>query len=135
MPNHQAVMSGHCLGNSKALPLLDANKFDVYTGHYALQMLKSMRTGSVLLHCWSVALEEFDFTVHHRPGKAQIHVDGLSRLPVEQAPPKEEETALVIQPLADKAAAHQAVHSCTKSLMWEPRPYEALSRSLLVYCG
>ena len=45
-----------------------------------------MRTGSALLHRWSAALEEYDFTVKHRPGKAQTHVDGLSRLPVDPTP-------------------------------------------------
>ena len=47
----------------------------------------SMRTGSALLHRWSAALEEYDFTVKHRPGKSQTHVDGLSRLPVDPPPP------------------------------------------------
>ena len=41
-----------------------------------------MRTGSTLLHRWSAALEEYDFSVKHRPGKLQTHVDGLNRLPV-----------------------------------------------------
>ena len=48
-----------------------------------------MRTGSALLHRWSAALEEYDFTVKHCPGKAQSHVDGLSRLPVDPAPPED----------------------------------------------
>ena len=65
-----------------------AMPFEVYTDHYALQWLKTMRTGSALLHRWSAALEEYDFTVEHRPGKAQTHVDGLSRLPVDPAPPE-----------------------------------------------
>ena len=64
-----------------------------------------MRTGLALLHHWSAALEKFDFTVHHWPSKAQTHVDGLSRLPIEQAPPGGEEAALTIQPLANKEAA------------------------------
>ena len=54
-----------------------------------------MRTGSALLHHWSAALEEYDFTVRHRPGKIQTHVDGLSRLPVDPAPP--EDTILHIE--------------------------------------
>ena len=66
-----------------------AMPFEVYTDHYALQWLKTMRTGSALLHRWSAALEEYDFTVKHRPGKAQTHVDGLSRLPVDPAPPED----------------------------------------------
>ena len=63
--------------------------FEVYTDHYALQWLKTVRTGSALLHRWSAALEEYDFTVKHRPGKAQTHVDGLSRLRVDPAPPED----------------------------------------------
>ena len=74
---------------------LMAMPFEVYTDHYALQWLKTMRTGSALLHRWSAALEEYDFTVCHRPGKAQTHVDGLSRLPVGPAPP--EDTLLHVQ--------------------------------------
>ena len=48
-----------------------AMPFEVYTDHYALQWLKTMRTGSTFLHRWSAALEEYDFTVKHRPEKAQ----------------------------------------------------------------
>ena len=31
-----------------------------------------MRTGSALLHRWSAALEEYDFTVRHRPGNPRL---------------------------------------------------------------
>ena len=74
---------------AKFRPYLMAMPFEVYTDHYALQWLKTMRTGSVLLHHWSAALEEYDFTVKHLPGKAQTHVDGLSRLPVDPALPED----------------------------------------------
>ena len=74
---------------AKFCPYFMAMPFEVYTDHYALQWLKTMRTGSSLLHRWSVALEEYDFTVKHRPGKAQTHVNGLSRLPVNPAPPED----------------------------------------------
>ena len=72
-----------------------------------------MRTGSVLLHCWSAALEEYDFTVHHRPGKAQSHVDGLSQLPV--GPPPPENTLLHIQIDTEEEARKlaQELHSAT----------------------
>ena len=42
-----------------------------------------MKNESALLHRWAAALEDYQFTVHHRPGKLQGHVDGLSRLPRE----------------------------------------------------
>ena len=72
-----------------------------------------MRTGSVLLHCWSAALEEYDFTVCHRPGKAQTHVDGLSRLPVGSAPP--EDTLLHVQVDTEEEARRlaQELHTAT----------------------
>ena len=74
---------------AKFRPYLMAMPFEVFTDHYALQWLKTMRTVSALLHRWSAALEEYDFTVKHRPGKVQTHVDGLSRLPVDPALPED----------------------------------------------
>ena len=91
---------------------LMAMPFGVFTDHYALQWLKTMRTGLALLHRWSAALEEYDFTVHHRPGKAQTHVDGLSQLPVDPAPP--EDTLLHVQLLDNEEEARklaQELHS------------------------
>ena len=72
-----------------------------------------MRTGSALLHRWSAALEEYDFTVHHRPGKVQTHVDGLNRLPVGPAPP--EDALLHIQVDSEEEACKlaQELHSAT----------------------
>ena len=79
--------------------------FEVYTDHYALQWLKTMHTGSALLHHWSAALEEYDFTVRHRPGKSQTYVDGLSRLPVD--PPPSEDTLLQVRLLEDEEEARK----------------------------
>ena len=55
---------------AKFRPYLMVMPFEVYTDHYALQWLKTMRTGSALLHHWLAALEEYDFTVEYRPAKA-----------------------------------------------------------------
>ena len=98
---------------AKFRPYLMAMPFEVYTDHYALQWLKTMRTGSALLHRWSAALEEYDFTVRHRPGKAQTNVDGLSRLLVGPAPP--EDTLLHVQIDTEEEARKlaQELHSAT----------------------
>ena len=64
-----------------------------------------MRTGSALLHCWSAALEEYDFSVKHRPGKSQTHVDGLSRLPVD--PPPSEDALLQVRLVEDEEEARK----------------------------
>ena len=87
--------------------------FEVYTDHYALQWLKTMRTGSALLHRWSAALEEYDYTVRHRLGKVQTHVDGLSRLPVGPAPSEDTIFHLDIQDAAEARRLAQELHSAT----------------------
>ena len=98
---------------AKFRPYLMAMPFEVFTDHYPLQWLKTMRTGSALLHRWSAALEEYDFTVQHRLGKIQTHVDGLSRLPVGPAPP---EDALLHLQVDNEEEAHrlaQELHTAT----------------------
>ena len=74
---------------AKSRPYVMLMPFEVYTDHYVLQLLKTLRTGSALVHQWSAALEECDFMVKHHPGKSQTHVDGLSHLPVDPPPPED----------------------------------------------
>ena len=90
---------------AKFRPYLMAMPFEVFTDHYALQWLRTMCTGSALLHRWSAALEEYDFTVRHRPGKVQTHVDGLSRLPVDPAPPEDTILHIEVQNEEEELAA------------------------------
>ena len=99
---------------AKFRPYLMAMPFEVYIDNYALQWLKTMRKVSALLHRWSAALEEYNFTVKHRSGKAQTHVDGLSRLPVDPAPP--EDVLLHIHLLENEEKARKLakeLHSAT----------------------
>ena len=98
---------------AKFRPYLMAMPFEVYTDHYALQWLKTMRTGSALLHRWSAALEEYDFTVRHRPGKVQTHVDGLSCLPVGPAPPDDTILHIEVQDEEEARRLAQELHTAT----------------------
>ena len=100
-------------GVAKFRPYLMAMPFEIFTDHYALQWLKTMRTGSALLHRWSAALEEYDFTVRHRPGKVQTHVDGLSRLPVEPAPPEDTILHIEVQNEEEARRLAQELHTAT----------------------
>ena len=72
-----------------------------------------MRTGSALLHRWSAALEEYDFTVRHRPGKIQTHVDRLSRLPVDPAPPEDTILHIEVQNEEEARRLAQELHTAT----------------------
>ena len=98
---------------AKFRPYLMAMPFEVFTDHYALQWLKTMCTGSALLHRWSAALEEYDFTVQHRPGKIQTHVDGLSRLPVDPAPPEDTILHIEVQNEEEARRLAQELHTAT----------------------
>ena len=66
------------INNFRNYPI--ANHFKIYTDHYSLQWLRSMKHESALQHRWAAQLEDYDFEVLHRPGKNQDHVDALSRL-------------------------------------------------------
>ena len=71
------------MGDQEFSQYLIANHFIVYTDHYSLQWLRSMKHESALLHRWAAQLEDYDFEILHRPGKNQVHVDALSRLPLD----------------------------------------------------
>ena len=102
----------------KFRPYLMSMPFEIFTDHYALQWLRSMRTGSSLLHRWAALLEEYTYTIRHRPGKSQTHVDGLSRLPVGVAPPEDqdpERVATIREITAREEAIRilEAIHATT----------------------
>ena len=76
---------------------------------------------------WSAALEEYDFTVKHRPGKSQTHVDGLSRQPVDPPPP--EDTLLQVRVLNDEGEARRITRELhTANPPQWPRVVETLPR-------
>ena len=54
--------------------------FEIFTDHYSLQWLRSMKSEDAMLSRWAASLEDYDFEIKHRPGKNQGHVDALSRL-------------------------------------------------------
>ncbi|KAG3117763.1 hypothetical protein PI124_g10694 [Phytophthora idaei] len=61
---------------------LDKREFDLYTDHSALSWIFSPgnRTTNSKLARWAMELSNSPFKVHHKPGTAMGHVDGLSRL-------------------------------------------------------
>ena len=53
--------------------------FDVYTDHIALKWLQSIKQTTGRLARWSLMLQGYNFTIHHRPGKKNTVADALSR--------------------------------------------------------
>ena len=53
------------------------------TDHCPLSYLKSMAPKSQLLSRWMLILQCYDFSIKHRPGKANANADALSRCPLE----------------------------------------------------
>lgn len=58
--------------------------FTVITDHAALKWLMSRKDLTGRLARWSLALQQFDFTIEHRKGSANVVPDALSRLTIDE---------------------------------------------------
>lgn len=56
--------------------------FTIITDHHALKWLLSLKNPTGKLYRWSIKLSTYNYTLIHKPGKSQQHVDALSRAPV-----------------------------------------------------
>lgn len=68
-------------GIKKFQSYLYGRHFNVYTDHNALKWLMSVKDPTGRLARWSLLLQQFDFTIHHRSGKSNGNADALSRRP------------------------------------------------------
>lgn len=60
-------------------PYLEGSKSIVYTDHQALVWLLRGKALKGRLVRWALRLQEFDFSVHYRPGVENVVPDALSR--------------------------------------------------------
>lgn len=63
-------------------PYLYGQKFKIITDHLPLTYLMNCKDPSSRLIRWRLLLEEYDYTIHHKPGRVNSNVDALSRNPV-----------------------------------------------------
>ena len=58
---------------------LYGKEFEVYSDHKSLKYIVTQRDLNMRQHRWMEFLEDYDFTLHYHPGKANVVVDALSR--------------------------------------------------------
>lgn len=78
-----SVTERECLAVIKAIkkfrPYLEGYKFEIYTDHNSLKWLMTTKDLSGRLARWSLKLQPYTFTIHHRKGSLNIVPDCLSR--------------------------------------------------------
>ena len=78
-----STVEKECLGVVASLKHFDVfligRHFEIVTDHRALQYLQSMKNANPRLTRWALAVQPFDFSISHRPGKSHGNADGLSR--------------------------------------------------------
>ena len=104
-------------------PYLWGKHFTCVTDHAALRYLYTMQDTSNMLTRWAIALQSFDFTVKHKPGKLHVVPDTLSRLFLFEN--EQELTAKTLAPICrnvpdDSASRNSMPH----------RPYEVSADKL-----
>ena len=67
-------------------PYVYGRKVMIYTDHKALKWLKNIKHPNGKLARWILKLEEYEYTIEHKPGNMMQHADALSRAPVNGIP-------------------------------------------------
>lgn len=74
----------------KYQPYLYGNRFTLVTDHKPLTFIKTSEKNSKILR-WRLELENFDYDVIYKEGKANVVADALSRLQIDEIKPNREE--------------------------------------------
>ena len=93
--------------------------FVCITDHSVLRYLCSMQDTSNMLTRWAIALQSYDFTIEHKPGKLNIIPDTLLRLF------NFEHSVMRVTPICRNAADNPVLHGPPRL-----RPYQVNSHNL-----
>ena len=58
---------------------LDGEQFEVFSNHKSLKYIFTQRDLNMRQRRWMEYLEDYDFTLHYHPGKANVVADALSQ--------------------------------------------------------
>ena len=58
---------------------LDIEQFEVFSDHNSLKYIFTQRDLNIRQRGWMEYLEDYDFTLHYHPDKANVVADALSR--------------------------------------------------------
>jgi hypothetical protein len=73
---------------------LDGNQFELITDHCPLCYIRNKEKLSPRLHRWVVVFSEFDFVIKHKKGKLNSDADCLSRAPIQDPIPEQDDERL-----------------------------------------
>jgi len=96
---------------------LGMKPFEVVTDHSALKWLQTCKMPKGHRARWIMHLQQYNFTIQHRPGKTNANADALSRL----LPEEEEVQAQVF--LVDLPASEEPILSETENRWDRNIPY------------
>ena len=58
---------------------LYGEQFEVFSDHKSLKYIFTQRDLNMMQHRWMKHLEDYDFTLHYHPGKANVMADALNQ--------------------------------------------------------
>ena len=78
-PTHDMEMAAVLFALKIWRHYLFGEKFEVYSDHKSLKYIFTQRDLNMRQRGWMEFLEDYDFTLHYHPGKANVVADTLSR--------------------------------------------------------
>ena len=78
-PTHDMELAAVVFALNIWLPYLYGKQFEVYSDHKSLKYIFTQRDLNMRQRRWMKFLEDYDFTLHYHPGKANVVADALGR--------------------------------------------------------
>ena len=78
-PTHDMELASVFFASNIWLHYLYGEEFEVYSDHKSLKYIFTQRDLNMRQHRWMKFLEDYDFTLHYDPGKANFMADALNR--------------------------------------------------------